>query len=361
VSSSSSSGRHAAFSRIWRRRGPAAWLLLPIALLFGLLVGLRRQLYRAGVLRVERLPVPVLVVGNIFVGGTGKTPFTIWLARQLRAAGFHPGVISRGYGASGDLPRLVSADASPDEVGDEPLLIAHHGDCPMAVGRDRAAAGRALLAAHPDIDVLLLDDGLQHYALARDLEIMLFDGRGAGNGWLLPAGPLREPLSRRRDVTVINGGAASGLPMPAGAFGMQLRGHWAVRLAKPEQRMALAELAARLPAPTIVAAAGIGNPERYFAMLEGEGLRFRRMPLPDHYAYDENPFADSDADVILITEKDAVKCRHSDALRNDARLWFVPVEAVIDAALADYIVEKLRGFPTDRHPGLPHLQAPAGL
>jgi tetraacyldisaccharide 4'-kinase len=354
-----SSGLDAAFSRIWRRRGPAAWLLLPVSLLFGLLVRLRRWLYLAGMLRADRLPVPVLVVGNIFVGGTGKTPFTIWLARQLRAAGFHPGVLSRGYGAGVGLPRLVSADASPQDVGDEPLLIARHAGCPMAVGRQRAAAGRMLLAAHPEIDVLLLDDGLQHYALARDLEIMLFDGRGAGNGWLLPAGPLREPLSRRRDVTVVNGGAAPA--MPAGAFGMQLRGQWAVQLAQPDRRIALSALAARLPAPKIVAAAGIGNPERYFSMLEGEGLRFRRMPLPDHYAYDENPFAGSDADVILITEKDAVKCRHSDALRNDARLWFVPVEAVIDAALADFIVEKLRGFPTDRHPGLPYLQTPAGL
>ncbi len=350
---SSPSGLHAAFSRIWRRRGPAAWLLLPVSLLFGVVVRGRRLLYRAGLLRAERLPVPVVVVGNIFVGGTGKTPFTIWLAQQLRAAGFHPGVISRGYGASLDVPRLVGADASPAEVGDEPLLIARHGGCPMAVGRNRAAAGRVLLAAHPEIDMLLLDDGLQHYALARDLEIMLFDGRGVGNGWLLPAGPLREPPSRRRDVTVINGGAAAG--MPASAFAMQLRGQWAVQLANPDSRIALAELAARRPAPKIVAAAGIGNPERYFAMLEGEGLRFSRMPLPDHYAYIENPFADSDADVILITEKDAVKCRHSDVLGNDARLWFVPVEAVIDAALADYIVEKLRGFPTHRHPGLSHL------
>ena len=358
---SSPSGLHAAFGRIWRQRGLAAWLLLPVALLFGLLTGLRRWLYQAGVLRAERLPVPVLVVGNIFVGGTGKTPFSIWLAQQLRAAGFHPGVISRGYGANLDQPRLVGADASPDEVGDEPLLIAQHAGCPMAVGRNRAAAGRVLLAAHPEIDVLLLDDGLQHYALARDMEIMLFDGRGAGNGWLLPAGPLREPLSRRRDVTVVNGGDASTMTMPAGAFAMQLRGQWAIQLVQPDNRQRLSALAARRPAPTIVAAAGIGNPERYFAMLEGEGLRFVRMPLPDHYSFDENPFADSDADVILITEKDAVKCRHSGALKNDARLWFVPVEAVIDAALADDIVEKLRGFPTDRHPGLPHMQTRAGL
>ena len=354
--SSTPSGLHAALNRIWRRRGPAAWALLPVAMLFGVLVRLRQWLYRSGLRPAVRLPVPVLVVGNIFVGGTGKTPLTIWLAQTLRAAGYRPGVISRGYGANVDTPRLVDIDAAPDEVGDEPLLIARHAGCPMAVGRDRAAAGRTLLAAHPEVNVLLLDDGLQHYALARDLEIMLFDGRGAGNGWLLPAGPLREPVSRRRDVTVVNGAAA-----PEGGFRMELRGQWAVQLVNEQERVLLADLSARRPAPRIVAAAGIGNPERYFAMLESAGLRFTRLPLPDHYAFAGNPFAGIDADVILITEKDAVKCRHSEALGNDARLWFVPVEAGIDAALADYIVEKLRGFPTDRHPGLPHLQTPAGL
>jgi len=309
-------------------------------------VRLRRWLYRAGWLKSARLPVPVVVIGNIFIGGTGKTPLAIWLAQQLRAAGYRPGVVSRGYGAKLDGPRLVDANANPEEVGDEPVLIARHAHCPMAVGRDRAAAGRALLVAHPEVNVVLLDDGLQHYALARDLEIMLFDGRGVGNGWMLPAGPLREPPSRRRDVTVINGPPdAPGIP--AGAVRMELRGQWAAQLSQPERRVSLAELAARQPLPRLVAAAGIGNPERFFAMLEAAGLRFTRMPLPDHYAFQDNPFAGVAADVILITEKDAVKCRHSDILRTDARLWFVPVEAVIDAALADYIVEKLRGFPTD--------------
>jgi tetraacyldisaccharide 4'-kinase len=332
--------------RIWRRRSLPAWLLLPVALLFGLLVRLRRWLYMAGWLKSVRLPVPVLVIGNIFIGGTGKTPLAIWLAQQLRKAGYRPGVVSRGYGARLDAPRLVDAGATPEQVGDEPLLIAQHTGCPMAVGRDRAAAGRALLAAHPEVDVVLLDDGLQHYALARDLEIMLFDSRGAGNGWMLPAGPLREPLSRRRDVTVVNG--APGAPgIPPDAIRMELRGQWAVQLSRPELRLRLAELAARQPSQRLVAAAGIGNPERFFTMLEAAGLHFFRMPLPDHYAFQDNPFTGIAADVILITEKDAVKCRHSDILRNDARLWFVPVEAVIDAALADYIVEKLRGFPTD--------------
>jgi tetraacyldisaccharide 4'-kinase len=336
---------HSRLASVWRRRGPAAWLLLPLALLFGFLVRLRQLLYRLGWLKSERLPVPVVVVGNIFVGGTGKTPLTIWLVQRLRAAGMHPAVVSRGYGANIAAPRLVTPDATPAEVGDEPVLIAARAQCPMAVGRDRAAAARLLLAAHPETDVLLLDDGLQHYALARDLEIMLFDGRGVGNGWMLPAGPLREPVSRRRDVTVING--ANGAPgVPADAIRMELRGDSALRLCDPGQRMRLADLAAAAP-QRLQAAAGIGNPERFFKLLEAAGLRFERLPLPDHHDFADDPFAASDADVILITEKDAVKCRHLEAARKDERLWYVPVEAAIDAALAEYLVEKLRGSPTD--------------
>lgn len=340
--------RHAGPVLFWQRRGILAWLLLPVALLFGSLVRLRLALYRSGWLKSTRLPVPVVVIGNIFIGGTGKTPFTIWLVRQLRQAGMHPGVVSRGYGAKIDSPRLVTPDARPDEVGDEPVLIAGHAACPMAVGRDRGAAARLLLSRFPDIDVLVLDDGLQHYALARDVEIMLFDGRGAGNGWMLPAGPLREPLSRRRDATVLNG-AGSAPGVPADAVRMELRGDTAVCLSRPELRLPLAELAARADASNqrLLAAAGIGNPERFFRTLEQAGLRFERMPLPDHHDFAGNPFSDSAADVILITEKDAVKCRHIEALGNDARLWFVPVEAAIDAALADYIVEKIRGSSTD--------------
>ncbi|MEH6436718.1 tetraacyldisaccharide 4'-kinase, partial [Massilia sp. DD77] len=193
-----------AITRAWLRRGPLACALLPLSLLFRLLAALRARLFRAGVLRSERLPVQVIVVGNIFIGGTGKTPLTIWLAQALRAAGLRPGVISRGHGGEQSAPREVGPGSTPSEVGDEPLLIAARAACPVFVGRRRAEAGRALLAAYPDVDVLIADDGLQHYALARDLEIVLFDGRGVGNGWTLPAGPLREPPSRRRDVTIVN-------------------------------------------------------------------------------------------------------------------------------------------------------------
>ena len=175
-----------------------------MSLLFRTLSGARAALFRAGWLAASRLPVPVVVVGNIYIGGTGKTPLTIWLVQALQAAGMRPGVISRGHGGAGEQPRAVTAGATPFEVGDEPLLIHQRTGCPVMVGRDRAATGRALLAAHPDLDIVLTDDGLQHYALQRDIEIILFDGRGAGNGWLLPAGPLREPVSRRRDFTVIN-------------------------------------------------------------------------------------------------------------------------------------------------------------
>ena len=192
------------FSREWLRRGALACALWPLSLLFRGLAAVRRGLFAAGVSHAERLPVPVVVVGNIFIGGTGKTPLTIWLVEALRAAGFRPGVVSRGFGAKDAAPREVSATSTPTEVGDEPVLIAVRTGCPVFVGRARAAAGRALLAAHPEVNVIVTDDGLQHYALARDVEIVLFDGRGVGNGWTLPAGPLRETPSRTRDFTVVN-------------------------------------------------------------------------------------------------------------------------------------------------------------
>ena len=198
-------------TRAWQRRGLLACLLWPLAQCFGLLSALRRLLYRWHWLPSVRLPVPVIVVGNVYVGGTGKTPLVIWLVRQLAAAGYRPGVISRGYRRTAAAPALVSQQAlaaadtaSVGAYGDEPLLIAARGGCPVMVGRDRPAAARALLAAYPALDVIVADDGLQHYRLARDIEIVLCDERGNGNRWLLPAGPLREPATRRRDFTVVN-------------------------------------------------------------------------------------------------------------------------------------------------------------
>jgi tetraacyldisaccharide 4'-kinase len=394
---SPSSSLESILTRAWRRRGWLARLLWPLSLLFGGLSRLRSALYRSGRLSVTRLPVPVIVVGNIYVGGTGKTPLVIWLVQKLRAAGYQPGVISRGYGAQAAPARLVGAAASAAVVGDEPLLLAERCDCPVMVGRKRPAAAQALLAAFPQVDVIVADDGLQHAALARDIEIVLFDERGVGNGWLLPAGPLREPASRRRDFTVLNvaqamapagtetvpetetqvaapsaSAAAASLPIgvPAGMsiFHMHLVGVLAERLINRAQRMPLTPVlhipavagrpaepaaesaAAQIPetepqASRVVAAAGIGNPARFFSMLRATGLVFDEMPLPDHYPFIENPFAAELADIILITEKDAVKCSRHPILKNDPRLWVVPVTAHIDDALAEHILEKLRGYP----------------
>jgi tetraacyldisaccharide 4'-kinase len=340
--SSKNNSLESIMTRAWLRRGPLACALWPVSQLFRALASLRAGLYRAGVLKAGRLPVPVIVVGNIFIGGTGKTPLTIWLAQALREAGFRPGVISRGHGAEGEAPRAVTLDSSTLEVGDEPLLIARRAGVPVFVGRKRVEAGRALLAAHPEVDVVLTDDGLQHYALARDVEVLLFDGRGVGNGWLLPAGPLREAPSRKRDVTVVN--APQLTPQLAAAVGgapfqMQLVGEVAEQLADPRQSRPLRSFAGQ----RVLAAAGIGNPGRFFSLLRGAGLAFAELPLPDHYDFRADPFAGTDADVILITEKDAVKCGQLENLKDDPRLWVVPVTARIDAALAEHIVEKCRG------------------
>jgi tetraacyldisaccharide 4'-kinase len=333
-----SNGLESWFGRVWMRRGPAACLLLPLSLLFGLLAWLRRAGFRAGLFSSAKLPVPVIVVGNIFIGGTGKTPFVIWLLAALRQAGFHPGVVSRGHGAHAEVPRSVDAASLATEVGDEPLLIATHGASPVVVGRRRAEAARLLLERFPEVNVIISDDGLQHYALQRDVEVVLSDVRGNGNGWLLPAGPLREPASRRRDFSVVNSADAPQawrMDLVPGAV-CRLDGSGGITLA------ALAGQNLR-----VAAAAGIGNPERFFAMLRAAGLRIDTMPLPDHFDFAGFSFGNVEADCILITEKDAVKCRHVPALAHDARLMVVPVAAQLDAALAAQIVEKLHGCAID--------------
>jgi tetraacyldisaccharide 4'-kinase len=334
------------------QRGPLACLLWPISLLFRALVGLRRVCYLTGLLKSARLPVPVIVVGNLFVGGTGKTPFVIWLVESLRNAGYRPGAVSRGYGVNKISIGHVTADSRPQDVGDEPVLIAQRARCPVVTGRDRVAAAKALLAAYPDVNVIVADDGLQHYALARSLEIVLFDARGLGNGWMLPAGPLREPRSRRRNFTVVNA-PQDPAGMPRDSIRMELVGVVAERLSDRSQRATLSSIAAaaisrfgKSDADRIVAVAGIGNPSRFFSMLRDAGLIFQEMPLRDHYDFSPNPFADVEAETILITEKDAVKCAQIDVIRQDPRLWVVPVTAQIDAALVEQILEKLRGRPT---------------
>ncbi len=326
--------------REWRHRGWLAIALLPLSVLYGLLAGVRRLLFALRILRQVRLPVPVVVVGNIFVGGTGKTPLTIWLVDSLRERGYTPGVISAGYGRKSQQITEVRPASTPDEVGDEPLLIAARSGAPVVVGRDRAWAARRLLALHPKVDVIIADDGLQHYALARDVEILLSDARGVGNGWLLPAGPLREPAWRRADFHVLNGVEAEG----DGSYPMQLQATQAERLVDRQERMPLASLH---HGRRVVAAAGIGHPQRFFDMLGALGVPLAEtMPLPDHHDFLLNPFANVDADLILVTEKDAVKCARHPTLMADRRIWVVPVRAGIAGPLADTLVEKLRGHPT---------------
>jgi len=335
--------------RIWMRRGLCAIALWPLSMLFRALVAVRRIAYGCGILKSARLPVPVIVVGNIFVGGTGKTPMTIWLVAALRRAGFRPGVISRGYGAKGQASRTVAAMSDPRDVGDEPLLIMQNTHCPVTVGRDRVAAAQALLASNPEVNVVISDDGLQHYALKRDVEIVLFDGRGAGNGWMLPAGPLREPLSRRRDFTVINGSnyPAPDNPICSGdIFLMRLEADSAEQLMDRSRNVPLTELSgnAHGGAPRIAAAAGIGNPARFFSTLRAARLEFEEIPLPDHFDFTATTFANVEADIILVTEKDAVKCARIDALARDPRIWVVPAKANIEAGLEQKIVEKCREY-----------------
>ena len=322
-------------TREWQRRGAFAWAMTPFACAFGAIAAIRRATFALGWRERVDVGVPIVVVGNVTVGGTGKTPTVIALVEALRAAGFTPGVISRGYGAEGSEPRHVTSASSPHLVGDEPVLIARRTSVPVWVSRDRVAAARALRTAHVDVDVIVSDDGLQHYRLARHAELVVFDQRLAGNGFFLPAGPLREPLSRRRDATLINNPFERALPPWPDTFALSLAPGDAWHLTEPALRRPLAQFAgARL-----LAAAGIGAPERFFATLRAAGLTPITRALPDHYAFNDNPFVDDSVDAILVTEKDAVKL----GAWRDARIWVVPVEATLPARLVALVVEKLRG------------------
>lgn len=319
--------------RQWRRFSPWQLFLLPLAGLFGALAALRRGLYRAGILKVVRLPVPVIVVGNIAVGGAGKTPLVLWLAQFLVEQGYRPGIISRGYGGTAQTPQAVTSASDPVTVGDEPLLLARRGLCPVWIGRDRPAAGRALLWAHPDCDVLISDDGLQHYALARDAEIAVIDGaKGLGNGLLLPAGPLREGRARLAavDAVVVNG------PGDQAGLRMNLVGERFANLRDPGQYTDAASFAGK----KIHAVAGIGNPQRFFATLRGLGLNCEEHGFPDHHPYRAEDLAFAGKDTLLTTEKDAVKC----AAFATPNWWMLAVNAQVDAVLGVKILDKLRKF-----------------
>lgn len=318
---------------IWRRRGLCAWLLLPFGATFFLLAVLRRWAYRRGLLPCERLPVPVVVIGNLVAGGAGKTPLTLWLAQRLIEYGRKPGIVSRGYGRSGGAILEVGAGEAAAQVGDEPLLLARRSGCPVFVGRDRTAAARALLAAYPDRDLILCDDGLQHYRLQRDVEIAVVDRRGLMNGWPLPAGPLREPARRLATVDAMvlhDREMACRVP----TFRMHLAGTRFYRLDAP----ATWADAAALAGLRLHAVAGIGEPERFFDHLAALGLHCEVHGFPDHHRYVAADLR-FDGDAILTTEKDALKCAGLATLP----VWVLPVDAVVAPDLAQFVLEKIDG------------------
>lgn len=305
---------------MWYGKSPLGALLAPLGWLYCAAMWLRTAAYRSGIARIGRVGVPVIVVGNISVGGTGKTPLVVWLARFLKSQGLRPGIVTRGYrGRAKKWPQQVRADSDPIMVGDEPVLLARATECPVAADPDRLRAARTL-TAHVECDVLVSDDGLQHLAMGRDVEVAVIDGtRRHGNGRCLPAGPLREPVSRLEsvDLVVVNG------PALGDEFGMRLVAERAESLTEASLRRPLEAFAG---AP-VHAVCGIAAPERFFDTLEQAGLTLVRHRFPDHYAFRASDIAFGDSLAVLMTEKDAVKCRRF----ADPRHWCVPIRAELPA------------------------------
>ena len=319
-----------------RRPSPVTFALAPLAGVYAAAIAARRALYRRGVLRSTRVRAPVVVVGNLTAGGSGKTPLAIALAEALAARGWHPGFVSRGYGRRSRDARLVDVGDDPDVSGDEPLLLAATG-CAVAVARDRVAAASLLLEADAACDVVIADDGLQHYALARDVEIAAVDGeRAFGNGRMLPAGPLREPLSRLDDVDAVVRLVPRDAWRETGDAMETLMAHEPVRwrnLAVPSRTE---DPSAFRPARAW-AIAGTANPQRFFDLVAALGIDARTRAFPDHHRYTPADLALPDAGAILMTAKDAVKCtRHA-----DARFWALDIRTRVDPALVDRIEEIL--------------------
>lgn len=314
---------------VWRHRSAAAWALLPLSLLYRGLRALHRTPYALGLKQAHGAGVPVIVIGNVIAGGAGKTPVTLAVARHLRERGWRPGIISRGYGRSTADCREARQDSAAAEVGDEPALLARTSGVPVFVARERIEAARALRARYPEVDVLLSDDGLQHLALARDIELCVFNDDGVGNGWLLPAGPLREPWPRPVTAVLHAGAAPSG---PAPAFAMQRQLAHEVHNAHGE-RMALADLRGQ----RIEAVAAVARPESFFSMLAERGLKPAHVQaLPDHYNFESFKRLGSDTEALVCTEKDAVKL-----WRTHPQAWAVPLQLQLPAPFWALLDERL--------------------
>lgn len=307
--------------------------LLPLSYLFRVIVYFRRKLYCIKFKKSVRFSVPIIVVGNITIGGTGKTPFVVWLAHFLKQQGYKPGIVSRGVGGKQQrLPRWVEEDSDPQAVGDEAVLLVNKSRCPVVIGVDRVAAVRELLSK-ADCNIVISDDGLQHYRLERDIEIALLDGaRGLGNKSLLPAGPLREAPSRLQSVDFVVQQGFSNESLDA-TFMMTLQGDKLISLRNQQQTVSLTHF----QQTTVHAVAAIGNPTRFFTALRAQGLQVVEHVFPDHYLYVAGDFKFSDNLPIVMTEKDAVKCREF----ADERFWYLPVEMVIDGEFGKSLLDKL--------------------
>lgn len=322
----------------WYNKSSLTSILQPLSWLFCLLVQIRRLLYRLRILRTSKLDVPVIVVGNLTVGGTGKTPMVIELANLLKKQGYRPGVISRGYGGQARTwPQQVRWDGDPTMVGDEAILIARRTRCPMAVGPDRVASAKALLK-YTDCNVIISDDGLQHYALGRDIEIAVIDGiRRYGNGKCLPAGPLREPIKR---LDQVNFRITNGIAAPE-EFAMTYKTEKLRRADDPEVMLDLSSLKNQ----TVHAIAGIGNPQRFFDQLKLSGLEIIEHAFPDHYPFKKTDLDFGEIQPIIITEKDAVKCQRF-YLHN---VWYQPIKAILDNQFIEQLLvmlERINGQKT---------------
>ena len=329
----------------WQRLGGGALIFFPLALIFRAIVAVRRFAYRVHILPAWRARVPVVVVGNITVGGNGKTPLVIEILEILMRRGWTPGVVARGYGRVPrrehdplGVVRVYPDVTTPEHFGDEPVVIARRSRVPVYVSPDRAAAARALLEAHPEVDVLVSDDGLQHYALARDVELAVVDGeRRFGNGLMLPAGPLREPVSRLREVdaAVVNGGWSDTVPAPR-QFAMTLGRERFLALAGNEE-LSPQEFALAARGRSVAAVAGIGNPSRFFDHLATLGVAAKRIAFDDHHAFQPQELKLPGTEVIVMTEKDAVKC----AAFADSRMWYLRVDAMLPPEFDDFLLTRI--------------------
>ena len=361
--------QHLQAPAFWEKRGLKALLLWPASLIFSWLTGLRKALYAMGILRGESISMPLVIVGNIRVGGTGKTPTVLAIAKALHLHGFKPGIISRGYqsnssNAQSD-PKEVTPESSPIEHGDEPCYMAQEladQKTPVMVHSHRVTAAKALMIKHPDVNVIISDDGLQHYKLkrwparegGRDIELVVRDARGEGNQWLMPAGPLREKPDRARDFTlnIVGTEATTIKTLPpyfqdSPNFSLPVKIDQLYQLATPSRRMALSQITQLLDPSEdsekqLLAAAGLGNPKKFFDLLRSTGLKFQEMALPDHFDFATNPFKENTAKVILITEKDAVKCKQLNDYKDDERIWILPITVDLPKDFVSQMVEILK-------------------